>query len=392
MKKIVSLMAAMIVFIPLQSVWSLESHGYIRLGTGNSESGSSQQCFQLTGAESKYRLGNECEQYAELFLSQKVFEFSDQSKLSLNAMGQFMNEYSHTLKFSDEYGSTRLSQAYVNWENISFLNGANMWVGRRYYNRHDIHISDLFYWNQSATGFGLDGFNLEPFSLSYVFSRKDNVNQEPYVNRHDLTFKGIQLNKLNELQLGVSYVDAEHTGIAYTIENITQGIGNGKNTLTLQYGTGAGIGLGYTGDPELDRESKKWRILDYIDWETNSKLFNGQLQVLYQQTQLKDQDKVNWFSAGSRTAYVLNDHFKLSTEIGFDQIRSKGENRQLSKLTIAPTYAPKGTRFYDRPELRVYYTYAYWNDQEKVIRDLSNNEFINQNQGSNFGLQLEYFW
>ena len=128
-----------------------------------------------------------------------MLEFSDQSKLSLNAMGQLMNEYGHTLKFSDEYGSTRLSQAYVNWENISFLNGANMWMGRRYYNRHDIHISDLFYWNQSVTGFGLGGFNFEPFLLSYVFSRKDNVNQEAYVNRHNLTLKDIQLNKRNEL-------------------------------------------------------------------------------------------------------------------------------------------------------------------------------------------------
>ena len=86
----------------------------------------------------------------------------------------------------------------------------------------------------------------------------------------------------------MSYVDAEHTGIAYTIENITQGIGNGKNTFALQYGTGAGTGLGYTGDPQLDHESKKWRMLDYIDWERNSKLFHGQLQILYQHIHLKD--------------------------------------------------------------------------------------------------------
>ena len=49
-------------------------HGYVRAGAGRSE-GDKQACFKLAGAGSKYRLGNECEQYAELELDQDLLKF-----------------------------------------------------------------------------------------------------------------------------------------------------------------------------------------------------------------------------------------------------------------------------------------------------------------------------
>lgn len=50
---------------------AVDFHGYARSGIGWTGSGGEQQCFQTTGAQSKYRLGNECETYAELKLGQK---------------------------------------------------------------------------------------------------------------------------------------------------------------------------------------------------------------------------------------------------------------------------------------------------------------------------------
>lgn len=93
-------------------------------------------------------------------------------------------------------------------------------------------------------------------------------------------------------------------------------------------------------------------------------------------------------------AYVVQDHFKISTEIGYDQIKANDQTRNLTKLTLAPTWSIKGTGYYDRPELRLYYTYAFWNDNEQKMRDLvmPNNNFHNVNRGSNFGAQLEYWW
>lgn len=385
------LLAATSLFIT-QTIFALDVHGYVRLGAGSDTSGNGQECFQLSGAPAKYRLGNECDQYGELFGSQKLIEFADNSKLSINAMGQFSNDYNKSLKFSGDHGFTRLSQAYLNWENLSVLNGGNLWAGRRYYNRHDIHMSDFFYWNESATGFGIDKYKLGDLELSYVFSRKDNVFQKEYINRHDITVGNIAVNKNNHIQGGISLIDANKNGWAFSLENTTTDFLNGKNTFSIQYGVGAGTGLSYTGNPSLDRESKNFRALDYVDWESDNKIFNGQFQVIYQETDIENQDKQKWFSAGTRTAYVINDKFKISSEIGYDQINQSNETRRLTKFTLAPTLALNGTGYYDRPEIRLYYTYAHWNDNEQKIRDVTENNFSGTNHGSNVGIQIEHFW
>lgn len=382
------------IFIVSQIASALEFHGYMRAGMGATEDGKTQECFKLTGASSKYRLGNECEQYAELFAKQNLIKLKDNSELSINGMLQFYNQYGQTLSFNDDNGFTRLNQIYLDWRNVSYLNGANLWAGRRFYNRSDIHMSDLFYWNQSGTGFGIDDYKINDLSFSYVFSRKDNVFQKSDVNRHDLTVKGFEWTPKNKLNTGLSLIDADQLGWSLTVQNITSDVLNGKNTLVLQYGEGAGVGLSYTGDPTLERDNTSLRFIEALDWESNNKKLNGQALALYQKDQFKDQDNRDWISLGSRVAYVVQDHFKVSTEIGYDQIKQNDQTRNLTKLTLAPTWSIKGTGYYDRPELRLYYTYAFWNDEEQKLRALNqpNSRFQNLSNGSNFGAQLEYWW
>ncbi|MDW4682435.1 carbohydrate porin, partial [Escherichia coli] len=58
---------------------AVDFHGYARSGIGWTGSGGEQQCFKATGAQSKYRLGNECETYAELKLGQELWKEGDKS-------------------------------------------------------------------------------------------------------------------------------------------------------------------------------------------------------------------------------------------------------------------------------------------------------------------------
>ena len=51
----------------------------------------------------------------------------------------------------------------------------------------------------------------------------------------------------------------------------------------------------------------------------------------------------------------------LVGEIGRDQVEAPGGTRKLTKFTIAPTWSPSGPGFWERPEIRLYYTYASWN-------------------------------
>lgn len=105
-----------------QIIFATEIGGYVRTGIGVTDSGELQECFQLTGAPSKYRLGNECEQYAELFAKQNLLKLNDNSEISINGMLQFYNQYGQSLSFSGDDGYTRLNQIYLDWKNISYLN------------------------------------------------------------------------------------------------------------------------------------------------------------------------------------------------------------------------------------------------------------------------------
>ena len=128
-----------------QTSSALEFGGYLRSGVGNATKGGSQSCFQLPGAQTKYRLGNECEQYGELELRQDLYTLDDGSVLSVDGMVSLYNRYNQSLTFNEDNGSVRLPQAYAQWSNMPALNGGSLWAGRRYYKRNDIHISDFYY-------------------------------------------------------------------------------------------------------------------------------------------------------------------------------------------------------------------------------------------------------
>ncbi|WP_339473595.1 maltoporin [Pseudomonas sp. RL_5y_Pfl2_69] len=395
--------ASLCLLAPL-SASALEFAGYLRSGVGNSLNGGKQSCFKLPGAEAKYRLGNECEQYAELELRQDVYSFEDGSVLSVDGMASLYNQYDRQLTFQGDNGAARLPQLYAQWSNLPSLNGGSLWAGRRYYKRNDIHISDFYYWNQSATGAGVEDVLIGGLKYSYALSRKDNLYQENYVTRHDFNVAGFNTNPGGELELGLSYLDKPertdaHSGWAITAQHVQSEFLGGKNKFAVQYGEGSGTGLGYTGDFRLDNSSKRYRIVEFFDWQVTPR-FGGQIEAVYQKDFRPDGGNQEWLSLGVRPAYAISEQFKLVTELGHDQVKAADGTRKLSKFTFAPTWSPKGPGFWTRPEVRLYYTYASWNaaaqraanelDAGSALSDTG--AFGTARHGSNAGLQVEYWW
>lgn len=395
--------ASLCLLAPL-SVNALEFAGYLRSGVGNSLNGGKQSCFKLPGAEAKYRLGNECEQYAELELRQDVYSFDDGSVLSVDGMASLYNQYDRQLTFQGDNGSARLPQLYAQWSNLPSLNGGSLWAGRRYYKRNDIHISDFYYWNQSATGAGIEDVLIGGLKYSYALSRKDNLYQENYVTRHDFNVAGFNTNPGGQLELGLSYLDKPertdaHSGWAITAQHVQSEFLGGKNKFAVQYGEGSGTGLGYTGDFRLDNSSKRYRIVEFFDWQVTPR-FGGQVEAVYQKDFRPDGGNQEWLSLGVRPTYAISEQFKLVTELGHDQVKAADGTRKLSKFTFAPTWSPKGPGFWARPEVRLYYTYASWNaaaqraanefDAGSALSD--SGAFGSARHGSNAGLQVEYWW
>ncbi|MGH8353926.1 MAG: maltoporin [Pseudomonas sp.] len=382
----------------------MEFTGYVRSGIGGSSEGGTQACFQLPGAQSKYRLGNECEQYIELDLRQDLLKLDDGSLLSVEGMAQLYNEYGHAPTFTGDHGFARMNQMYAEWSKMPALNGGSLWAGRRFYKRNDIHISDFYYWNQSATGFGIDEMAIGDLKYSYVFSRKDSYFQEPYINRHDFNVGGFQTNPGGELELGLSYIDRPdsrdaHSGWALSAQHKQQAFLGGVNTLALQYGRGPGTGLGYTGDPTLDNSNKSWRVVEFFDWQVTPRL-GGQVELVYQKDKRDAGADQDWLSLGGRTSYAFTEQFKLVGELGHDRVEAPDGTRTLSKFTVAPTWSPAGPGFWERPEIRLYYTYAQWNQAaQRAASQLAagsalsdSGAFGSARHGSNFGVQVEYWW
>lgn len=383
---------------------AIEFNGYIRSGAGGSTSGGKQSCFMLPGAQSKYRLGNECEQYIEVEGRQDVATLDDGSVISLDGMIQTQTDYGHTPALSGDNSFTRMNQAYVEWSKMPSLGGGSLWAGRRFYKRNDINISDFFYWDQSATGFGLDRVAIGDYKYSYVFSRKDNVFQKEKITRQDFNVEGFKVNPGGEIEVGVSFTRAPsgnntHDGWSTAVQHKQASFLGGQNKFALQYGEGPGSALGYTGDPELDRSNRSWRAVEIYDWQS-TRNFGGQFNILFQKDKRDNDSDQNWLSVGVRPVYGFTEQFKLAVEVGRDQVTAPGGTRKLTKLTIAPTWSPSGPRFNDRPEIRLYYTYARWNAAaQRAANEFAagsalsdTGAFGNALHGSNFGVQLEYGW
>lgn len=394
----VALAALVMASAPLCGAW--EFKGYGRSGLGGADVGGRQGCFQLPGAPAKYRLGNECEDYWELQLSDDVYKGADGTTLKLEGMASLTHYYDRSPSFDGDNGRARLPQLWAALQPTA-LNGGSLWAGRRYYKRHDVHINDFYYWNPSGIGFGLEDLPVGPYTFSYAFLREDTIDQPDKANRHDFNLGGLKTNPGGAVELGLSYVQkagqvrGAHSGWSFTAEHVQDGFLGGENRLVGQYGQGPGTGLGQTGPLTQDRHTRSLRVLDTVIWQITER-FGGQVLALVQRDRLPEGERT-WRSFGIRPAYAFSEHFKFVVEAGQDSIEPEhGATRRLTKFTVAPTLSV-GPAFMTRPEVRLYYTYAQWNRAAQEAAEPGDTlsetgVFDASRHGSNFGVQLETWW
>ena len=70
---------------------------------------------------------------------------------------------------------------------IAALPGANLWAGKRFYQRHDVHMIDFYYWDISGPGAGLENVDLGFGKLSAAVT----VTQKPVVQQHSASTPNI---------------------------------------------------------------------------------------------------------------------------------------------------------------------------------------------------------
>jgi maltoporin len=419
----------------------ISASGYFRGGFGASNQKGRMTCFQLAipgGLLSKYRLGNECEVWAESHVTTVVYADEDGSVATLHFMPTVYIPTTYTgysptattsspAQYTTSTGATlSFPNLYVDIKGISWLAGGAAWIGTRYYKRESVYISDFFYWNPSGVGGGIEDINLgRELRLSYAVFAVDGEPTSPDASspplpmqidfgfRNDVQLRGIRPYQGGELQIGFQYIadysnnhDANgnrvtHGGWGVTVQHVQKLLG-GDNKLAFQYGRGGGTGFGtlarfYYPDFSLyfAPSEVRLRIVDVLTIQPTDWL-GAQVGLVYQHDDLGNAgQKTDWYSAGTRVSYAFTKHAKLLGEVGYDRVKkSNGSEPQwLAKFTIAPAIAAaKG--FWTRPELRLFYTWAVWNEAARTATVDSGRLYTATNflSGATFGLQAETWW
>jgi len=425
---------------PRPKIGDTTTQGYFRGGFGASSQKGRQTCFQLAlngGLLSKYRLGNECEVWAEYGLNTVVYSGGDGVVGTLHFMpAAFIPTsklgYSPTGVTSSDFGSpgtgatVAFPNLYADLKGIPWLGGGTAWVGTRYYKRESVYISDFFYWNPSGVGAGVEDIQLgSDLRLSYAAFAVDGQPagspQAPFQYdlgvRNDLQLRGIRPYKGGEVRVGFQYiadfsndkdvngVSNTHGGWGATLQHVQNLLG-GDNKLTIQYGRGGGTGFGtlarfYYPDFSLRPipTRTRLRILDVLtiqplDW------FGAQVVGVYQRDDEgtpNPGDVTNWYSGGARASVAFVTHAKAIGEFGYDLVKkSNGSDPQyLAKGTFALALSADKA-FMARPELRLFATYARWSEAARIAvidsARIYTDNYPTYLAGWTFGLQGEAWW
>ena len=368
---------------------AVDFHGYARSGIGWTGSGGEQQCFQATGAQSKYRLGNECETYAELKLGQEVWKEGDKSFY-------FDTNVAYSVSQQNDWESTSpaFREANVQGKNlIDWLPGSTIWAGKRFYQRHDVHMIDFYYWDISGPGAGLENIDVGFGKLSLAatrssesggsatFADRDALGNRVYDNIvpndvFDVRLAQMEINPGGTLELGVDYghtnvpdnyylqPDASKDGWMFTAEH-TQSILKGYNKFVLQYATDAmtSNGKGVPQGGSINNDGSMWRVLDHgavslaDDWDM-------MYVAMYQDINLDNNNGTKWWTVGVRPMYKWTPIMSTLLEVGYDNVKSQktGDSNNQYKITLAQQWQA-GDSIWARTGIRLFATYAKWDEK-----------------------------
>lgn len=418
--------AAVTAALASASASAVDFHGYFRSGVGVSGDGD----MQSWSRQKLGRLGNENETYGEIQLGQEVFN-KDNKSFYVDSMIAVQSNQSNDWEgtnticnFDNDQcandATFALRQFNVQAKNL-FGGNETLWAGKRFYQRHDIHISDFYYWNISGAGAGIENIQAGPGKLSFAWVRNDRgwdgsdgwtrfdaLN----VNTLDLRYAGIPLWQDASLELGVDYAivnatdaqkessnaqyDDAKNGVMLTAE-LTAGVLGGFNKTVLQYGTeGYAKNFAFYGDgswygAESPDGADGFRIINWGVIPMGGKVELGHQLVYGVGNEMwEGNDKWETWSAVVRPMYKWDDYNKTIFEGGYFKDSNKSTNGSKVKdagykLTLAQAWSA-GSSFWARPEIRVFASYISNDEDNKPFDDGTSKDTWN------FGVQAEAWW
>ncbi|XHX47420.1 porin LamB type [Lonepinella koalarum] len=349
-------------------------------------------CIRCEWGGAKYRLGNEAETYAEFKLGQELFKDGEKSIYLDSNLA-----YSVSQQGDWEETSPALREINVQFKNFAdSLPGATLWAGKRFYQRHDVHMNDFYYWDISGPGAGVENIDLGFGKLSLAVTRntdaggayswsyntetrrwESNKDKDVSNDVFDARLADIKVSENGRLEFGVDYgrartkngtwleENASKDGFMATIEHTQGNFFGGFNKFVVQYATDSmtSWNTGHSQGSSVNNNGKMIRVIDHGVVQLSDKI-ETMYALIYEKTDLDNNQGKTWYSAGIRPMYKWTKTMSTLVELGYDRIKDQasGKKNDLTKVTLAQQWQA-GDSIWARPAIRVFGTYAHWNDK-----------------------------
>lgn len=417
-----------------KEVKSFEFHGYLRSGYALNSEGGQQVAFGAPGADAKYRLGNEAETYAELiFVNNWVNpdHASDKGWFRTEVMIEANTTNSaNSASFPNGVGNDqfRFREAFVQGGNLLDAQpDAKFWAGERYYRRQHIDIDDFYSLDMSGYGAGVEDLNLGFGKMAVAFvsaARPDIITQNGNLAKSNIDIRLYDLK--GPLGLWAGWFDYATSKGGTTVAGTTVPTGTrvrtydgyafgfrhqrlewhgGFNSLSVLYGTGAASNFSNPGngttipDPtQYLPKTRQFLLVEQMLFQPNDRFAIMPIFLFQRSKDGNPQHHWNeWVSFGARPEGFFTKYLSLAFEAGFDHTSGFIATQNgtpyvqgwLRKFTIAPQIGA-GRKFFSRPVLRAFLTYASWSDGFRGY--VGGTPFLFRKNGLTYGVQAETWW
>lgn len=406
-----------------QQVQSFEFHGYFRSGYGLNGKGGSQVAFQAPGADAKYRLGNEAETYGEfIFVNNWLNPEHNSDKAWLKTEVMIEANTGNYASFANFPGNTgndqfRLREAFVRGGHIlDSQPDAKFWAGERYYRRQHIEINDFYPLDMSGYGAGVEDWNLRIGKISVAYlsgARPDIVTQNGNYAKNNIDVRLYDLKgPFGLYAVWFDFANARGgttpsgtaiptaNGYAFGLRHQRLEWHGGYHAFSIQYGKGAASNFSTSiDDPDpFIKSSERLLITEHLLVQPNDRFAMMPIFIFQRKRDgLPGHAFNDWASFGLRPEVFFTKYISLAFEGGFDHtegfVTTQNGTTQfdgwLRKFTIAPQIGA-GRKFFSRPVLRAFLTYANWSNGFRGF--VGGVPFEDRTSGLTYGVQAETWW
>jgi len=305
----------------------------------------------------------------------------------------------------------RLREAFVQAGNVlDSQPDAKFWAGERYYRRQHVEIDDFYPLDMSGYGAGVEDLHLGIGKLAVAYlagARPDIVTQNGDLAKSNIDVRYYDLKGPAGLWAGwfnfatskggntaTGTTIPSTTGYAFGLRHQRLEWHGGYHSLFIQYGTGPASNFSTSIDnptPFLNSQAR-FLVTEQMLLQPNDRFAIMPIFILQRTKDGNPQHGWDqWVSFGARPEVFFTKYISLAFEGGFDHTHSASGQYDgwLHKFTIAPQIGA-GRKFFSRPALRVFLTYANWSEGLRGF--VGGVPYQNKTDGLTYGVQAETWW